>query len=120
MMAIAQYIPDEGTHIVKLTFRMDIATSVVVARMGGNSRGGDILSCYTDLFSGLSVRPCDGENEKYCTFEEEDIEKDSYEEVEYLRFYIGDHYEEHDLDMAEDYLVAVEIIGFEPAGEDDE
>lgn len=120
MMALEQYIPGgDGTHIVELTFQMDKAVAKVVARMGGNSRGGGIISCYTDLDCGLSVRPCDGENDKYCTFEDEEYEQDSYEEVEYIRFYNGPHYEEHDLDMAQDYLVGVRIIGLEDDDDDE-
>lgn len=120
MMAMEQYIPGgDSTHIVELTFQMGLAKAKVVARMGGNSSGGDILSCYTDLFSGLSVRPCDGENDKYCTFEEEEYEQDSYEEVEYIRFYTGPYYEEHDLDTAEGYLIGVQIIGHEKDDDDE-
>jgi hypothetical protein len=104
----------DQTHTVHLKFQYENATAEVITKIGGNICGGSVLQNYTEFKDIGMTAPYDHPlNQKHCVFEDE--EEQLYREVEYIRFYYPDgNYIDLDLEDADDYLVSVSIINYQP------
>jgi len=124
MTGLTDYQPGEilnfySKHTMRLRFLYGEATGEVIVEIGGNMCGGEILECYTNFRAGLSADSKNPINQHHCVFETEDGTS-RYREVERIHVYHPTRGKMTlDLEEAQKYLVAAEIIGFS-VGSDEE
>jgi hypothetical protein len=105
----------DQSHTVRLRFQFQESFAEVITTMAGNVMGGDILSSFTDLDTGITAPSDNPTNQKHCLFDEED--ENNYKEVTDLTFrHATDPNETYqfELEDAAKYLVSIEIINYRP------
>lgn len=98
-----------GVHEYRITLMCDAYSGHITSRIGGNVRGSEILRHAIEFIEGgygMFSSDCDfrfdDEDGNFCSFTLGDAEGNELE------------FEDCDIEEAENYIVAVEIVGYEP------
>lgn len=98
-----------GVHEYRITLMCDAYSGHITSRIGGNVRGSEILRHAIEFIEdgyGMFSSDCDfrfdDEDGSFCSFTLSDAEGNELE------------FEDCDIEEAENYVVAVEIVGYEP------